>query len=110
MADTTLNKADRDMIITLNVKVDRLISDVKDIKDDTVTRITKIETRLDSMDTYHAGIDLAHFRDNSKWVDDLRANFKLFLIVGGIILTIIQAVVIQLINNIIPNYVHLGTR
>ncbi len=88
MAETsnTLNRADRDILIAVSTKVDQLTYDVKDLKNDLLTRMIKAEGRLDAIDVYHAGIDLMHFQKNSIWVDSFRSNYKFILFLGGILL------------------------
>lgn len=95
----SLNNADHDLIISLNVKVDRLITDMRDNHADNTSRISKIESRLDTIDIYHGSIDLPHFKNNSEWIDDLRANFKLIIAVGGMIFAIIEAFLTSLIRH-----------
>ncbi len=84
---------DHDLLIALNVKVDRLTADMRDNNTDNTTRIARVETRLDAIDNYHAGIDLPHFKANSEFVDDLRANWKFIIGISGIALAIIQVAV-----------------
>lgn len=98
--DTALNREDRDMIIGLNVKVDRLILDIKEIKDDNSIRIAKLEARADGIDQYHAAIDRKHLFEVLRWVDDYRANLRLFVVVGGAIILIAQALLITFIRKI----------
>lgn len=98
MPISVTNPPDHDLLIALNVKVDRLSIDVRDNHTDSESRVSKIETRLDAIDKYHAGIDLPHFRANSEFVDDLRANWKFILGFGGVLLAIIEAGLSELIK------------
>lgn len=84
------NPPDHDLLIALNVKVDRLSVDVRDNHTDNEGRVTKIETRLDAIDKYHAGIDLPHFQTNSAFVDDLRSSWKVVVTMAGGIFFVLQ--------------------
>ncbi len=89
---------DHDLLISLNVKVDRLTADMRDSNQDNAVRIAKLETRADGIDNYHASIDLPHFKANSEFVDDLRANWKFIVGLGGLALAIIQVAVTVIVQ------------
>jgi hypothetical protein len=67
---------DHDLLITLNTKVDQLTSDLRDLKDNLLSRIIRAETRLDSMDVYHAAIPLKDYDDIARWTQSFRSNIK----------------------------------
>lgn len=46
------SKEDRDLLVTLNVKVNNLIGDVKDIRDDTKQTVADHENRLRFIERY----------------------------------------------------------
>lgn len=96
----TLNRADRDILVAVSTKVDQLTFDVKDLKNDLLSRMIKAETRLDGIDIYHAGIDMAHFQKNSQWVDGFRSNYKFILLLGGLLLGTLGGLVDHLVTKI----------
>lgn len=89
--------SDHDVLVTLNTKFDLLAIDVKDIKDNIVARIAKVETRLDSMDLYHASIPLKDYEALAKWVENFRSNLKFLFTVAGLSLAIVGGLVSQIL-------------
>lgn len=95
----TLAPRDHDMLVVLNTKVDQLTFDIKEIKDNIITRIAKAEARLDAIDLYHAAVPLKEYGDLAKWVDTFRSNYKLIITFGGIFAGIIGAIFEKIIQN-----------
>ncbi|PWU04795.1 MAG: hypothetical protein C5B43_04115 [Verrucomicrobia bacterium] len=94
----TLNSRDHDMLVTLNTKVDQLTFDIKDIKDNLITRMAKVESRLDAIDLYHAQIPLSQYNDIAKWTENFRANLKFIMIISGISLSLFGAIIERLLQ------------
>ena len=94
----TLVPRDHDILVVLNTKVDQLTFDIKDIKDNIVVRIAKVEARLDSMDVYHAGIPLKDYEDIARWTSNFRSNIKFITFVGGLCVAIIGALIERLMQ------------
>lgn len=95
--DKTQALRDHDLIVTANVKLDNLASDVKDIKIDLMGRMARIEARMEEVDVYHAKIPLERYESLAVWVENFRANIKLMLVFSGLLFGIISAVTTQLI-------------
>lgn len=89
---------DHDILITLVTKVDQLTLDIRDLKTDLITRVAKAEARLDANDVFHAAIPLKDYDEIARWAGNLRANFKLIIIVGGVIVSILASVLSKLIG------------
>lgn len=82
-AEQSLSRPDRDMLVSLNVKVDQLGLTVKDIKDGLVARVVKLETRADATDVYHARINLERYDRLADWVESFKSNYKMTVIILG---------------------------
>ena len=98
--NTDFNRADRDLLITLNAKFDQLALQFKDLRDGTLTRIAKLEVRMDAQDVYHAGIPLKRYDELATWVEGFRSNYRLVLFFGGVFLGILGGVASQLLSKI----------
>lgn len=90
-------QTDHDVLVTLNTKFDILAIDVKDIKDNLITRIVRVETRLDAMDVYHASIPLKDYDAIAKWTENFRSNLKFVMAIAGLSMAIIGGLVSQLL-------------
>lgn len=88
---------DHDLIVTANVKLDSLATDVRDIKQDLIGRIVRVEARLDAMDVYHAKIPLEKYDALATWVEGFRSNIKLMMAFSGMLFGLISALLVQFI-------------
>lgn len=88
---------DHDLIVTANVKLDGLMVDIKDIKQDLMGRMTRIETRLDAIDVYHARIPLEKYEALATWAEGFRSNIKLMMVFSGLLFGVISAVITQFV-------------
>lgn len=86
------------MLVVLNTKVDQLTFDIKDIKDNVITRISKAEARLDAMDIYHASIPLKDYDTIARWTENFRSNIKFISIIGGTCIAIVGAIIERLLQ------------
>lgn len=91
---------DHDLLIGLDVKVERLIADVKDISSNMAARIGKIEGRLDANDKYHAGIDMDRYNSIARWGENLRANFRIIILGGGLVVALLEAFLIEIVRKV----------
>ena len=85
--------SDHDLIVTANVKLDNLASDVKDIKDGLSSRITILERWKDGIDIYHAKIPLERYEQLAKSYESFRGNLKVILAIGVPLVSILVAVI-----------------
>lgn len=88
---------DHDLIVTANVKLDGLVKDIQDIKQDLMGRMSRIETRLDAMDVYHAKIPLEKYESLANWTENFRSNIKLMMVFSGLLFGVISAVITQFV-------------
>ena len=84
--DNTLPINDHDLLIKLDTKMDGLTQSVNDFHSNLITRVIKVESRLDTMDIYHAAIPLKEYDEAFKWVQRFRANVTLLLGIGGLVI------------------------
>lgn len=88
---------DHDLLIKLDTKMDGLANNLKDFQTNLITRVSRVENRLDQEDIYHAKIDLTRFNTLADWVENLKSNFHLLLAIGGLVVAIIGGIIARLI-------------
>lgn len=89
---------DHDLLIRLDTKVDDLKIQVQAIKDDLVTRVNKVEARLDIIDLY--GAQFVDAPQLAVFLRSLRSNIKIILFIGAPI----YAAFIALIGEVIRRF------
>lgn len=82
---------DRDLLVTLNVKVDGIVTDIKELKDGLTDRITVLENKVQALEESHAGFNVQEVvQDFRIWKDRLKLISWLiapvYLTIAGLIL------------------------
>lgn len=96
--EATWSRENRDLLIKVDTKLDSLTVKVNELSDGTTTRLTKVETRLDQMDVYHAGIDMKYYKDIAEWAYGFRAKLTVFVFIGSTLIIVLNAIVISVLQ------------
>ena len=97
----SLSVPERDLLVTLNTKVDQLTLDVREVRDGLAVRMGKAEQRLDQIDVYHARVPMKRYEDLASWVEGFKSNYRMVLIFGGLIMGVVGAVVERLVATLL---------
>lgn len=96
--DTVLPGRDHDMLVGLNIKVDQLTTQISELKDNSLMRIAKAESRLDAIDVYHATVNQQEVIATIEWTKSFRSNVKLIATLGGVTLATLGGLIGNLIQ------------
>jgi len=89
----TLSMRDHDLLIQIDGKVNRLITDVKEMKDGVSAKINQVETRVTALEKITDEFDLARrgkqIDEMYQWMHDYRLTFKVLIgiaaAIGGVV-------------------------
>lgn len=91
--------ADHDVIVGLDVKVTRLISDVSDMSKNIDGRLASAESKIEAIEKYHAAIDMPRYSKLADSYENFSSNWKIMIsiaiFISGVMASIITAFIIK---------------
>ena len=87
-------RADRDLLIRLDSKVDRIVGDIKELKDGTTARIITLEQQMNLMEKIRTEYDptkiVPLIYEHEQWIREYKLTYKIIVGVAAIIGAIVS--------------------
>lgn len=100
--DKNIKMKDHDLLIRVDTRLGVLSDDIKNLSNDLLLRVIKVEGRLDVIDLYHAKIPLDDYNKAYLWVNKLRDNFRLIIFIT----TLLSGIAVFLLEKVLATLFH----
>lgn len=97
---------DHDLLIKLNTLVEQILTEIKELKNSSDTRITRVEARIDALEKINDQLNLPKVVNEvetlKQWVRDFDTRWKTIVGIAGIVGSIAGFVMSQLLRLVLP--------
>lgn len=97
-----LQRADHDLLIRLETKVDQIVIDIKEVKDGTKAQLISLDQRVKAMEELRdklAPVELHKMiLEDHQWIHDFNLKWKIILGIAGTIGAIVSFLIYLILN------------